>query len=163
MTKEGIGPLWLRRSYNAVGTPRKAKAMGTIPMISIVDDDALVREGIGDLVKSLGYGALMFASAEEFLGSGQVKDTACLITDLQMPGLKGLDLQSHLLDAHYDTPVIFVTAFPTNKARTKALKAGAVAFLSKPFEESSLIGSIEIALDIDRRRRHQNSGSEPRH
>ena len=63
MTKEGIGPPWLQRSYSAVGTPRKAKAMGTIPMISIVDDDALVREGIGDLVKSLGYGALMFASA----------------------------------------------------------------------------------------------------
>jgi FixJ family two-component response regulator len=147
------------------GAPRKAKAMGTIPMISIVDDDALVREGIGDLVKSLGYGALTFVSAEEFLRSGQVTETACVIADLQMPGLNGLDLQNQLLEAQYDTPIIFVTAFPTNKARTQALKAGAVAFLSKPFTESSLIGSIEIALDIDRKRgRHaQNSGSEPRH
>ena len=134
-------------------------------MISIVDDDALVREGIGDLVKSLGYGALIFASAEEFLRSGQVTETACLIADLQMPGLKGLDLQSRLIEAHYDTPVIFVTAFPNNKARTQALKAGAVAFLSKPFKESSLIGSIEIALDLDRKRRcrPQNGDSEPRH
>ena len=159
-----IGALSLQHPYVSGGThDHKAKAMETIPMISIVDDDALVREGIGDLVKSLGYGAMTFASAEEFLRSGQVKDTACLITDLQMPGLKGLELQSHLIDAQYDTPVIFVTAFPTNRVRTQALRAGAVAFLSKPFEESSLIGSIEVALDIDRKRRCRNLGSEPRH
>jgi FixJ family two-component response regulator len=128
--------------------------MPTAPMISIVDDDALVREGIGDLVKSLGYAAVTFASAEEFLTSGKVKDTSCLITDLQMPGMKGLDLQSHLLEERYRTPVIFVTAFPNNKARTQALRAGAVAFLSKPFEETSLIGSIEIAVEKDRKQRH---------
>jgi FixJ family two-component response regulator len=131
--------------------------MPTAPVISIVDDDALVRDGIGDLVKSLGYGVLTFASAEEFLKSGQVRETSCLITDLQMPGLKGLDLQSHLLEAQYDTPVIFVTAFPTNKARTQALRAGAVAFLSKPFEEDSLIGSIETAVALDRKHRRRTA------
>jgi FixJ family two-component response regulator len=130
--------------------------MQTAPMISSVDDDALVRDGIGDLVKSLGYGVLTFASAEEFLKSGHVHETACVITDLQMPGLKGLDLQSHLLEAQYATPVIFVTAFPTNKARTQALRAGAVAFLSKPFEEDSLIGSIETAVELDRKHRSQS-------
>jgi FixJ family two-component response regulator len=130
--------------------------MATEPVISIVDDDALVREGIEDLVKSLGYGVLTFASAEDFLKSGQVKDTSCLITDLQMPGLKGLELQSHLQDERYHTPVIFVTAFPSNKTRTQALRAGAVAFLSKPFEEASLIGSIEIALEKDRKQRRQS-------
>jgi FixJ family two-component response regulator len=139
-------------------TPNKAKAMRTAPMISIVDDDALVREGIGDLVKSLGYAALTFASAEDFLKSGRVHETSCLITDLQMPGLKGLDLQSHLLEAQYATPVIFVTAFPTNKARNQALRAGAVAFLSKPFEEESLIGSIETAVELDRNHRRRSAG-----
>ncbi len=131
--------------------------MQTAPVISIVDDDALVRDGIGDLVKSLGYGVLTFASAEEFLKSGRVRETSCLITDLQMPGLKGLGLQSQLLEAQYATPVIFVTAFPTNKARTQALRAGAVAFLSKPFEEDSLIGSIEAAVELDRRHRHRSA------
>jgi FixJ family two-component response regulator len=120
--------------------------MPTAPIISIIDDDAFVRESIGDLVKSLGYTALTFASAEHFLESGRVEDTSCLIADLQMPGLSGLDLQSHLLDEGYRTPVIFVTAFPSAKAQARALKAGAVAFLSKPFEESSLISAVSHAL-----------------
>ena len=116
-------------------------------MISIVDDDSLVREAIGDLVSSLGYKSLVFASAEEFLQSGQVEDTACLITDLQMPGLSGLDLQERLLDGGFRTPVIFVTAHPKAKARERALSAGAVAFLSKPFEEMSLISAVKSALN----------------
>jgi FixJ family two-component response regulator len=115
--------------------------------ISIVDDDSLVREAIGDLVSSLGYQSLVFASAEEFLQSGQVEDTACLITDLQMPGLSGLDLQERLLDGGFRTPVIFITAHPKAKARERALNAGAVAFLSKPFEEISLISAVKSALN----------------
>jgi FixJ family two-component response regulator len=135
--------------------------MATARVISIVDDDALVREGIGDLVKSLGYSVLTFASAEDFLKSGHVEDTSCLIADLQMSGLNGLELQSHLQEVRYRTPVIFVTAFPTNKDRSQALRAGAVAFLNKPFEERSLIGSIEIALEKDRRQRRHSQKRDP--
>jgi FixJ family two-component response regulator len=131
--------------------PTKQAGQGDIdvtrrPVISIVDDDPLVRDGIGDLVTSLGYRSLTFESPEEFLESGQVSNTICLITDLHMPGLNGLDLQQRLLDKGYCTPVIFVTAFPDGKARERALKAGAVAFLSKPFEESSLISAVGSAL-----------------
>jgi FixJ family two-component response regulator len=116
------------------------------PVISIIDDDPLVREGIGDLVTSLGYRCLTFSSSEEFLESHQLGNTVCLITDLHMPGLNGLDLQQHLLQTGYCTPVIFVTAFPDGKSRERALKAGAVAYLSKPFEESSLISAVGSAL-----------------
>lgn len=116
------------------------------PVISIIDDDPLVRDGIDDLVSSLGYRSLTFASSEEFLESGQVRNTACVITDLHMPGLNGLDLQEYLLTKGYSTPVIFITAFPDGKARERALKAGAVAFLSKPFEEKSLISAVGSAL-----------------
>jgi FixJ family two-component response regulator len=115
-------------------------------MISIVDDDAFVRDSLADLIRSLGYRALTFGSAEEFLASGRVPDTTCLITDLQMPGCNGLELQSHLLAEGYRTPVVFVTAFPKESDRTRALNAGAVAFLSKPFKEESLIASVKRAL-----------------
>lgn len=115
-------------------------------MISIIDDNLFVREAIGDLIKSLGYRPATFASAEEFLESGQVESTACVITDLQMPGLNGLDLQERLLHDGYCTPVIFITAYPKAKARERALNAGAVAFLSKPFEEMSLIDAVRSAL-----------------
>jgi FixJ family two-component response regulator len=132
--------------------------MPTAPVISIVDDDAFVREAIGDLIKSLGYTALTFASAEHFLESGRVEDTSCLIADLQMEGLSGLDLQSHLLDEGYDTPIIFVTAFPSARAQARALKAGAIAFLSKPFDEISLMSSIDLALE--KRREHRGWSQE---
>ena len=132
----------------AAGVPRK-QAQGDTdlsrePVISIIDDDPLVRDGIGDLVTSLGYRCLTFASSEEFLESCQVNNTVCLITDLHMPGLNGLDLQQYLQQKGYCTPVIFVTAFPDGRER--ALKAGAVAYLSKPFEESSLISAVGSAL-----------------
>lgn len=115
-------------------------------MISIIDDDPLVRDGIGDLVTSLGYQCLTFASSEEFLESSQVSNTVCLITDLHMPGLNGLDLQEYLVQKGYCTPIIFVTAFPDGKSRERALRAGAIAYLSKPFEESSLISAVDSAL-----------------
>jgi FixJ family two-component response regulator len=115
-------------------------------VISIVDDDPFARDAIGDLIQSLGYQAVTFPSAEQFLDSGSIGEVACLITDLQMPGMTGLDLQDYLQTAGYDTPVIFISAFPEERFRTRALNAGAVAFLSKPFAEDSLIGSINIAL-----------------
>jgi FixJ family two-component response regulator len=115
-------------------------------MISIIDDDRMVRDSTADLISSLGHEALIFGSAEQFLASGCVKDTACIITDVHMPGLNGLDLLSRLLAEGYRTPVIFITAYPGESARSRALNAGAVAFLSKPFEESALISSLETAL-----------------
>jgi FixJ family two-component response regulator len=118
------------------------------PLISIVDDDQVVRESIADLIEALGYAAITFASAEEFLESAQIDGTACLITDLQMPGVDGLELQRRLAATGYTTPIIFITAFPKERARDSALQAGAVAFLVKPFEEASLINSIEAALAL---------------
>ena len=120
--------------------------MAETPMISIVDDDSFVREAVGDLVESLGYKAATFPSAEDFLESGYVGETTCLITDLQMPGLNGLDLQSQLMAEGHRMPVIFITAFPEEKVRKRALRAGAFAFLSKPFEENSLISCLKTAL-----------------
>ena len=115
-------------------------------MISIIDDDLLVRESTADLISSLGHEALIFGSAEQFLASGCLKDTACIITDLHMPGLNGLDLQGRLLAEGHRTPIIFITAYPKEAARTRALNAGAVAFLSKPFQERVFIKSLETAL-----------------
>jgi FixJ family two-component response regulator len=116
-------------------------------MISIVDDDPSVREATKGLVRSLGYGAAAFASAEDFLQSDQVNDTACLITDVQMPGLSGVELQSRLIAQGNCTPIIFITAFPEQRIRTRALEAGAVGFLSKPFDEDRLIEFIHAALN----------------
>ena len=118
-------------------------------MISIVDDDASVREATKGLVRSLGYKAATFGSAEEFLGSERLHDTACLITDVQMPGLSGVELQSRLIEDGHRMPVIFLTAFPEDRVRDRALGAGAYGFLSKPFDEENLIGCLTRALGRD--------------
>ncbi len=121
-------------------------------MISIVDDDKSVRDAAKTLIRSLGYSTATFASAEEFLESGRLGDTACVITDVQMPGMSGMDLQDHLVANGHGTPVIFVTAYPEEKIRTRALKAGAFGFLSKPFSEDSLIACLDRALEHHRSR-----------
>jgi FixJ family two-component response regulator len=120
-----------------------------VPMISIVDDDRAVREATRGLVRSLGYNALAFASAEEFLGSALLNETSCLITDLQMPGLSGIELQDRLIADGHRMPIIFITAYPEEKVRARAMKAGAVCFMSKPYSDESLIGCIERALKSD--------------
>ena len=97
-------------------------------------------------MKSLGYRAGTFASAEEFLQSERVSDTACLILDVNMPGLSGIELQTQLVARGIFTPVIFVTAVPEERIRVKAIKAGAVGFLGKPFKEESLINHLNVAL-----------------
>jgi FixJ family two-component response regulator len=117
------------------------------PIISIVDDDLSVREATEALVRSLGYTAVSFASAEEYLQSGRVRDSSCLITDLQMPGMNGADLQDRLLADGYRTPVIVITGFCEEKARRRMLEAGAFGFLRKPFEDESLIRYLEKALE----------------
>lgn len=123
--------------------------MSQVPVISIVDDDASVREATKGLVRSLGYEAATFESAEAFLGSERLHDTDCLITDVQMPGLSGVDLQSRLIEDGYRMPVIFLTAFPEDRIRDRVLGAGAYGFLSKPFEEENLIGCLTRALERD--------------
>jgi FixJ family two-component response regulator len=115
-------------------------------MIAIVDDDEAVREATKALVRSLGYNALAFGSADEFLKSQQVHDTSCLITDLQMPGLSGVDLQDHLIARGHRIPIIFITGYPDENVRARAMKAGAVAFLSKPVNPDHLLGYLEKAL-----------------
>ena len=120
--------------------------MSTAPLISIVDDDALARDGIRELVESLRYRTTTFQSAEDFLRSSMVADTACLITDLQMPGLSGLELQEALRSQGYHMPVILVTAYPNDKHRTRAFNNGAIGFLTKPFDESSLMECLTDAI-----------------
>ena len=116
------------------------------PMISIVDDDEAVREATTDLVRSLGYGATGFGSVEEFLGSEELGTSDCVITDVQMPGLSGIDLQQKLLADGRNLPIIFITAFPDERMRKRALDAGAIGFLSKPCREELLIGCLQKAL-----------------
>jgi FixJ family two-component response regulator len=116
-------------------------------MISVVDDDKSVREATEMLVRSLGYATATFASAQEFLVSGHLGDTACLITDVQMPGMSGVDLQSHLTTHGHCPPVIFVTGYPEASVRARALDSGAFGFLSKPFSAESLIACIDRALE----------------
>ena len=116
------------------------------PLIAIVDDDALVRDGIGELVGSLGYETVTFSSAQDFLASSVITKTTCLITDLQMPGLNGLELQEAIRSQGYCTPIILVTAYPNEQHRRRAIDNGAVGFLNKPFEEASLIRCINAAI-----------------
>ena len=115
-------------------------------MIAIVDDDEALREAMKSLVRSLGYGVSTFGSAEEFLKSEQVSDTSCLITDLHMPGLSGLDLQDRLIAKGHRIPIIFITGFPDYPARARAMRAGALAFLTKPINQHDLIDHLETAL-----------------
>lgn len=116
-------------------------------MISIVDDDESVREAVRSLLKSVGYRAEVFTSAEEFLRSGRPHETSCLILDVLMPGMGGLELQRRLAAAGSSIPVIFITAHAGDReARTQALAAGAVVFLGKPFSEESLLSAVQTAL-----------------
>ena len=122
------------------------REMSETPLISIIDDDALARDGIRELVESLGYNAVTFKSAEHFLGSDWVAATTCLITDVQMPGLDGLELQEELQSQGRYMPVILITAYPNEKQRSRALNGEAVGVLSKPFNEESLIRCLTAAI-----------------
>ena len=122
--------------------------MSEVPLISIVDDDALARDGIRELVESLGYKAIAFASAHHFLASRVLAETTCLITDVQMPGLSGLELQEALQSQGHQTPVIVITGYPNEKDRARALKNGAVGYLTKPFDKQSLIECLMVAIKL---------------
>ncbi len=115
-------------------------------LISIVDDDESVRNAMSSLVRSLGFAACAFASAEEFLASPRLNDTSCLVVDVQMPGLSGLDLQSELATRDRRMPIILITAFPEERIRKRAEDAGAVGFFSKPVDSHALIECLDTAL-----------------
>jgi FixJ family two-component response regulator len=123
-----------------------------LPMISIIEDDASVRVAADNLLRSLGYTVHTFGSAEEFLRSAHLADTSCAIVDVQMPVMNGIELQSLLLSRGYRMPLIFITAFPEASIRERALKAGAICFLTKPFDRLALIECLDTALKRDRGR-----------
>jgi FixJ family two-component response regulator len=114
--------------------------------ISVIDDDASVRAATDNLLSSHGYLVRTFASAEEFLQSPSLHDCTCVVADVQMPGMSGLELLTYMRTQGYLTPVIFITAFPEESVRASALKAGAICFLAKPFAAPALIDCIETAL-----------------
>ena len=114
--------------------------------IVIIDDDLLVRQALGDCVESAGYAVEAFGSAEEFLTSGATQTAACLIVDIQLPGITGLELQGKLAGADNRLPIVFVSAQGTRADREKALNQGAVGFLSKPFRRDDLVKLVEKAI-----------------
>jgi len=118
-------------------------------VLSLVDDDASVRKATARLIKSFGFTVEVFASGEEFLCFGSLRITSCLVLDVQMPGMNGLQLQTHLAAAGYRIPIIFITAYADDEEiRAQALEAGAVAFLTKPFGEEALLKGIRSALKL---------------
>jgi FixJ family two-component response regulator len=120
--------------------------LSKVPVISIIDDDESVRVAISSLVRSLGLSACGFASAEDFLRSPDLQETACLITDVQMPGMTGIELQEVLIAQGRRMPIIFITAFPEEKIRQRLLAAGAAAFLIKPFDGQTMIKCLDTVL-----------------
>lgn len=115
-------------------------------LISVVDDDASVRKTTKLLIESFGYRAVVFDSAETFLKSGQLNDTSCLVVDVQMPGMNGLQLQSHLASEGCSIPIIFISAYGNKESRRQAMQGGAIAFLDKPFRDEKLLQNIRLAL-----------------
>jgi FixJ family two-component response regulator len=116
-------------------------------LVVIVDDDDSMRSAVQDLLEAVGLPASGFASAEEFLSSGKQHETACLITDIRMPGMSGLDLQAHLNAERCRIPIIFITAHGDEKMRLQARREGAVEFLSKPFDNEVLLDGVRAALE----------------
>jgi FixJ family two-component response regulator len=120
---------------------------GNEKMVAVVEDDASYRAAVQRLLKSEGFSVQVFGSAEDFLDSGQQQDTGCLIADIRMPGMSGLDLQAKLNAEHCSIPTIFITAHGDEKMRLHALRAGAVKFLTKPFDGAILLEAVRVALE----------------
>src|SRR3984957_9159359 len=124
--------------------------MPGIPLISIVDDDDAHRSSLENLIRSVGWRAQGFSSAEAFLSSNHAHDTRCLVLDIRMPGMSGPELQRQMAVANSHIPIIFITAHEDDVQRSQALEAGAVAFLHKPFYEEELLNAIDAALKDSR-------------
>lgn len=121
----------------------------TDDLIAVIDDDESIRRTATFLIESFGFRVAAFASGESFLASSQLHDTACLILDVRMPGMNGFDLQHKLASAGYGIPIIFITAYEDTESRGRAMQAGAVAFLSKPFRDEQLLDTVRTALGRD--------------
>ena len=121
-------------------------------MISIIDDDESVRGALHGLMRSVGFEVNVFASAEEFLDSDRLRNTDCLILDVRLPGMNRLELQRHLATSHSEIPIIFITSYEDDEVRARALNAGALDYLLKPFNDEDLLDAIDAALKskIDR-------------
>ena len=126
-------------------------------IIAIVDDDPSVREGLESLIRSAGWRVETFASAQEFLARPRTEAPGCLILDLQLPGLSGLDLQKRMAEVELEIPIVFLTGHGNIPASVQAMKAGAVEFLTKPFDEEELLQALREALERDRRNRQQRA------
>jgi FixJ family two-component response regulator len=120
--------------------------MAARSLIAVVDDDESVREALPDLLREFGFAALAFASAQEFLDSGCVAQAHCLILDIAMPGMSGLDLQRELLRRRQSVPIVFITAHEDEAKRRRMLEPGAVEYLFKPFSDTALLEAIQAAL-----------------
>jgi len=130
----------------AVRLALRGEFEATKNLIAVIDDDESIRRTTTLLIESFGFPAAAFASAESFLKSGQLHDTSCLILDVRMPDMNGLELQSELAAAGYGIPVIFITAYDNKDSRGRAMQAGAVAFLDKPFSDEQLFQTVRLAL-----------------
>ena len=117
------------------------------PVVSIVDDDPSVREGTVDLLNSMGFLAQTFQDADHFLKSDRLNCTSCLIADMRMPGMTGIELHNHLVTSGKPVPTILITAFPNDSDRARALRAGVFCYLAKPFKENDLLACLRSALD----------------
>src|SRR5918992_3240653 len=115
-------------------------------MISIIDDNDSCRESLQRLMRSVGFAANVFASAEEFLDSDRLLNTDCLILDVRLPGMNGLELQRHLATSHSEIRIIFITSYEDDEVRARALNAGAVDYFLKPFNDEDLLDAIEVVL-----------------
>jgi FixJ family two-component response regulator len=124
----------------------KDRSGNELPLLSIVDDDESVRESVPDLIREFGFAARAFSSAEEFLSSGSVDETSCLILDIAMPGMSGPELHEELKRRGEKIPIIFITGQKDERIRDRVLKQGAAGFLLKPFSDTALLAAIKTAL-----------------
>lgn len=140
--------------------PRAGRPKASETLVFVVDDDASMRNALNNLLRSVGFEAQLFASANEFLQCERRDVTSCLILDVRLPGISGLELQRDLAAADVRLPIIFVTAHGDLAESARALKAGAVEFLTKPFRDQDLLDALEMALAQDRARRESASSSD---
>ncbi len=132
--------------------------MASPPLISVVDDNDSVRESLRGLIRSVGFAVETFPSAEEFLNSDHLADTHCLILDVRMPGMDGLELRRRLVGSNRNIPTVFITAHGDATARSQAMKDGAVDYLFKPFSEQALLNAINAALGFEMSRKQNRTG-----
>jgi FixJ family two-component response regulator len=138
---------------------RQARAVtGRAPTVFVVDDDPSMREAMGSLLRSVGIETRTFASSQEFLESAKPDSPGCLILDVRLRGVSGLDLQKELAQTHAELPIIFVTGHGDIPMTVSAMKAGAVEFLTKPFRDQDLLDAVRVALELDRKRAKQAQG-----